>query len=346
MKYTLRSCCFFVLMLLLCTKNCIAQNNLDIHFQGYGFFDNREYRTFPERSHTFSGARAALDLGVNLDSVNHFRFGLNGIHEFGAGPFFGKVDPVIYYNFTGKKGWTFDIGAFPREGLISDYPLALLNDTLQYYRPNIQGLLTSYESPWGKETIWIDWVSRQTQTDREQFIFGASGKYLPNPYGPFFLSHYFLLLHDAGAAVLLPNDHINDNGGGQLRVGLDFSHKTFLDSLNISAGGMISLERTRGVDGFQIPKGFVAEVFLQKNHFGLRDNFYAGKGSNIVYGDSFYSKKMYNRLDLIYTPFIYSQIRGSFILSLHQSPGNLGDSQQAFRLVYDIGRKNLVRFKD
>ncbi len=345
MNTTLRSFCFFVLMLLLSVKICVAQN-LDIHFNGYGFFDNREYRAFEPRSRTYSGARAALDLGVNLDSVNYFRFGLNGIHEFGEKPFFSKADPVIYYSFTGKKGWLFNLGAFPREGLITDYPIALLNDTLQYFRPNVQGLLTRYQSPWGKETIWIDWVSRQTTIDREQFIFGASGKYLPNPYGPFFLSHYFMLLHDAGAAVLLPNDFIRDNGGGQLRVGLDFSHKTFLDSLTVEAGGMLSLERVRGLDGFQIPKGFVAEINLNHKHFGLRDNFYAGQGHHITYGDSFYSKKMYNRLDLIYTPFIYSQIRGSFILSFHQSPGNLGDSQQAFRLTYDIGRKNLVRFKD
>lgn len=341
----LRSCLFFALMLLLCPKISTAQN-VDIHFNGFGFMDNREYSAFRDRSRTYSGARAELDLGVNLDSVNHFRFGVNGIHEFGANPFFLKADPVIYYNFSGKKGWTFDIGSFPREGLITDYPIALLNDTLNYYRPNIQGLLTSYQSPWGKETIWIDWVSRQTATDREQFIFGASGKYLPNPYGPFFLSHYFMLLHDAGAEILLPNDYIRDNGGGQIRVGLDFSHKTFLDSLTVEAGGMLSLERTRGLDGFQIPKGFVAEIFLNHKHFGLRDNFYAGQGHHITYGDSFYEKKMYNRLDLIYTPFIYNNIRGSFILSFHQSPGNLGDSQQAFRLVYDIGRKNLVRFKD
>ena len=344
MKYTLRNC-FFILMLFLGAKNSIAQN-MDIHFNGFGFMDNREYSAFRERSRTYSGARAALDLGVNLDSVNHFRFGVNGLHEFGADPFLAKADPIVYYNFTGKKGWLFNIGAFPRQDLITDYPIALLNDTLNYFRPNVQGLLTSYQSPWGKETIWIDWVSRQTNTNREQFIFGASGKYLPNPYGPFFLSHYFLLLHDAGAAVLLPNDFIRDNGGGQLRVGLDFSHKTFLDSLTVEVGGMLSLERTRGLNGFQIPKGFVAEINLSYKHIGLKDNFYAGQGHNINYGDSFYSKKLYNRLDLIYTPFIYNQIRGSFILSFHQSPGNLGDSQQAFKLIYDIGRKNLVRFRD
>lgn len=344
MKTALRLCFFFAI-LFLGAKNSIAQN-LDIHFNGFGFMDNREYRAFEDRSHTYSGARAELDLGVNLDSVNHFRFGVNGIHEFGGNPFFLQADPVIYYTFTGKKGWLFDIGAFPREGLLTDYPIALLNDTLSYYRPNVQGLLTKYQSPWGEETIWIDWVSRQTNTAREQFIFGASGKYLPNPTGPFFLSHYFMLLHDAGAAVLLPNDHINDNGGAQLRLGLDFSHKTILDSLTFIAGGMISLERTRGINGFQIPKGFVSEVFFSYKHFGFRDNFYVGEGHHIDYGDSFYTKKIYNRVDFIYTPFLYKRITGSFILSLHQSPGNLGDSQQAFKLRYDIGRKNLVRFKD
>jgi hypothetical protein len=32
-------------------------------------------------------------------------------------------------------------------------------------------------------------------------------------------------------------------------------------------------------------------------------------------------------------------------MSFHQTPGIYGDSQQAFRLIYDIGRKKLVRFK-
>ena len=318
-----------------------AQGSVDLHFNGMGFLDNREYSAFVERSRTYSGTRTQIDFGLNIDSLNHFIVGANAIHEFGAQPFFLTADPVAYYNFTNKK-WLFNIGEFPREGLVSQYPRAMLNDTLMYYRPNIQGILTSYYTEYGYETLLIDWISRQTNTDREQFIFGALGTYLPNPKGSFFLSHYFYMLHDAGAAILLPNDHINDNGAFQLRAGLDFSHKTAFDSLKVDAGFMMSLERERGVDGFKTPKGFVASAYLSYHRIAFYDEIYAGQGHHLDFGDAFYQKTFYNRLDVIYTPFLFKHIKGQFVFSFHQSPGFTGDSQQAFRLVYDFGRIKLA----
>jgi hypothetical protein len=320
------------------------QGSLDIHFNALGFMDNREYSSFVARSRTYSGTRTTLDLGVNLDSLNHFIFGVNGIHEFGADPYFLKVDPIAYYHYESNK-WTFNIGEFPREGVLTQYPRALLNDTLRYYRPNVEGLMTSLHTKYGYETIWIDWVSRQTETAREQFLFGDCGTYTPNPTGPFFLSHYFLLLHDAGNSSTLAQPGISDNGAAQIRAGLDYSHRTVFDSLKFDVGGMLSLERTRGVDGFRVPKGFVASAFVSYHKFAIFDEFYAGQGSHIDYGDSFYEKTMYNRLDVIYSPFVFKHIKGQFIISIHSTPGYIGDSQQAFRLTYDLGRKTLKRFK-
>src|SRR5581483_7485836 len=112
----------------------MAQTTLDVNFNGLGFLDNREYKDFVVRSRTYSGMRTALDLGLNIDSMNHFVVGANAIHEFGAQPYFLTVNPVAYYNFTGKH-WLFFAGEFPREGNLSNYPRALLNDTLRYYRP-------------------------------------------------------------------------------------------------------------------------------------------------------------------------------------------------------------------
>ncbi|MBS7564167.1 hypothetical protein KHS38_07095 [Mucilaginibacter sp. Bleaf8] len=321
------------------------QNSVDIHFNGFGFLDNREYRAFTERSRTYSGARTALDIGLNLDSVNHFVVGVNGIHEFGAKPYFLKVDPIAYYEFESKK-WLFDAGMFPRAGKLSNYPRALLNDTLMYYRPNVEGLLTRYQGDFGYETLWLDWVSRQTANDREQFLFGISGKYKPNPLGKFYISHYFVMLHDAGPAVAIPGDHIRDDGAGQVRLGLDFSHKTVFDSLSVEAGGMFSLERVRRNEGggFSKPLGFVASAYAGLRRIAFFDEFYAGQGHYVNYGDAFYQKKMYNRLDIIYTPFLFNRIKGQFVLSLHQSPGQLTDNQESFRVVFDIGRKKLVKF--
>jgi hypothetical protein len=324
-----------------------AQQSLDVHFNGFGFLDNREYRAFTERSRTYSGTRLALDVGLNLDSLNHFVVGMNGIHEWGAKPYFLKVDPVAYYKFESSK-WLFNAGMFPRSGLLSNYPRAILNDTLMYYRPNVEGLLTRHQGQHGNVTIWLDWVSRQTNTEREQFLFGSSGKYLPKAAGSLYMSYYFMLLHDAGPAVAVPGDQIRDNGAAQVRLGYNFGKRTMFDSLTVEAGGMLSLERARtnGGGGWKKPLGFVASAYAGFGRFALFDEFYKGEGHEVTYGDSFYQKKIYNRLDIIYTPFLFKHIKGQFVFSFHQSPGQLTDNQQAFRIVYDLGRKNLFKFKD
>ncbi|GAA4325636.1 hypothetical protein GCM10023149_28110 [Mucilaginibacter gynuensis] len=336
---------YLLFTLLLLTGATAMAQSLDINFNGLGFLDNREYKVFLQRSRTYSGTRLALDFGLNIDSVNRFVVGINGIHEFGAKPYFLKVDPVAYYNYH-SKNWTFDAGMFPREGVLSNYPRALLNDTLRYYRPNVEGLLTQFHNEHITETIWLDWVSRQTLTDREQFLFGFAGKYKPAVNGPFYIAHYFVMLHDAGAEVYDPEKPIQDNAGAQVRLGLDLSHRGKIDSLTFEAGGMLSLERQRGLSGFQKPTGFVASAYASYKRIALYDEFYAGQGNFVIYGDSYYSRKMYNRLDVIITPFLFKRVKGQFIFSFHQSPAHLNDNQQAFRVTVDLGRQTLVKFKN
>lgn len=332
-----------ILLTFITSAAAIAQTTLDVNFNGLGFLDNREYKDFILRSRTYSGTRTALDFGLNVDSANSFVVGSNAIHEFGAQPYFLKVDPIAYYKFH-NKNWQFYIGEFPREGLLDDFPRALLNDTLRYFRPNVEGMLVSFDNHRNfKETFWLDWVSRQTATAREQFLFGESGKYKPFPFSPFYISHYFLLLHDAGSATV--DDPITDNGGAQIRLGLDFSHKTFLDSLSFEAGGMASIERTRGVTNLKTPTGFIASAYASWHWIALYDEFYDGQGSTIYYGDAFYEKKFYDRLDIILTPFKANRVKGSFIFSVHRTPG-FTSNQEAFRVTYDLGRKVIAKFNN
>ena len=338
---------FYLLAILLLTSLGSIAQTLDVHFNGLGFLDNREYKAFVPRSRTYSGTRTQLDFGLNLDSLNHFVVGVNGIHEFGAQPFFLKVNPVAYYSYTSEH-WLFNAGEFPREGLLTQVPRAILNDTLRYYRPNIEGLLARYQSSHGYETIYLDWVSRQTATDREQFLFGFAGKYFPKANSNFYVAHYFNMLHDAGAEIAVPNDNIRDNGAAQVRLGLNIKQHLF-DTLSVEAGGMISLERTRENEGggFNIPAGFVTSIYAGLNRrLAFFEEFYAGQGQHVTYGDSFYEKKFYNRLDIIYTPFLFKGVKGQFIASFHFSPDHFNDNQEAFRIMYDIGRKKIARFKD
>jgi len=334
-----------ILLSLISSAAAFAQDSLDVHFNGLGWLDNREYKAFIPRSRTYSGTRTELDFGLHIDSGNMFIVGTNAIHEFGAQPYFLNAVPIAYYHYQSKK-WLFNAGEFPRAGLIDDYPRAMLNDTLMYYRPNVEGLLARYTTDHFWQTGWIDWVSRQTDTQREEFIFGAEGKYSPDPSGPFYVRDYFMMEHDAGAAILQPTDHIFDNGAVELRLGLNFSHKTFLDSLSFEAGNLTSFLRERGVDGWQTRNGFVFSAYAGYHRFALFDEFYKGQGSIIYYGDSYYEKTFYNRLDVIFTPFLSGRVKGQFVASFHFSSGHFNDNQEVFRVTYDLGRKTIARFKD
>jgi len=318
-----------------------GQTTFDVHFNGFAFLDDHEYDALVPLRKTISGTRTALDFGLNPDSSNHFVVGINALHEFGGVPFFLQVAPVAYYAFNNKH-WHFFGGEFPREGLLTQYPRALLNDTLQYYRPNIEGLLLRNDNQYGKETVWLDWLSRQTATNRNQFLAGFFGKFSPVPGRPFYISHFFMFEHDAGTKPLMPDSPIEDNGGAQVRAGLDFSHKTMFDSLSFEIGGMGSAHRQRGLSQFVYAQGFVASFYMSLKKFSLYDEFYKGSPNYIIYGDPFYSKTVYNRVDLKYTAFTYRRLQGSFMFSFHQSPAHFQDYSEVFHLSYDLGRVRLA----
>lgn len=332
-----------ILVGLVAINSAFAQN-VDINVNHFGFLDNREYKSMADRSFTVFGNQASLDLGVQLDEVNNFRLGAIATQEFAAKPAIVKVVPIIYYNYH-QKNWLLNLGTFSRQGLVDKFPRAILNDTLNYYRPLMMGMLAQYRGKHGHQSVWIDWVSRKVGLDREQFLFGCSGTFKPAADGPLYISNYFVMLHDASAEISSPSDHVNDNGAVQLNIGLDLSRKTFLDSLTIDVGGMMSLERARGISGWNLPKGVVANLFLGWKRFSLADNFYCGEGSNIRYGDSFYNRRIYNRVDLSWTAIRYGAVQGRFVFSFHQMPDDLASNQQAFFLTYDIGRRKLFSFK-
>lgn len=300
---------------------------IDVH----AFADNREYSKSNRFSQSILGLRFSPEIGLVLDSVHHIRGGFNALHEFGSPKFVNKIDPVLYYKFD-KKEWNFYMGMFPRHNLISDFPRALLTDTLNYYRPNVEGMLLKYENSNWKQLLFIDWTSRQTATDRENFIFGLSGSFRKDL---FFISHYAMMLHNAGAAIAVPDDYVEDNGAAAVKVGVDLSKKTFLDSLTINTGGLMSFERIRRLGGWKTPKGLLLEMQMEYHRIGVTNSFYAGEGHNIRYGDQFYTAKRYNRTDLSWRPRIYKGIEGKFTLSFHFLEGVI-DSQQSLAIRYNF----------
>lgn len=295
------------------------------------FLDNREYNSIGIPK-TIFGSRVRGELGASLEGTHRFRVGLNYLYEFGdqSG---GHIPGVIMYYQYNKENIDFRAGAFPRYNLpeypradLLDYPISLLSDTLLYYRPNIEGVYLGYHGDWGYQNVFIDWTSRQTDEDFERFIFGFSGTVR---MGMLYFDHHLMMGHFAAKAIPDPTFHLRDNGGADFNLGVNLSQHWFLDSLNFSIGGLVSMDRIRGVDnGWQTPIGATSRFTALYKGLGLNGLYYRGEGHTFLYGDPFYKLKQYGRLDFFYMPFHNRNVKLKIDFAIHFAGGQMDYSQQ------------------
>ncbi|MFC3196967.1 hypothetical protein ACFOET_05000 [Parapedobacter deserti] len=300
----------------------------------HGFADNREYAKSGLYSQSILGMRIAPELIFSMDSAHFLHGGVNFLHEFGSVAA-KDVVPTVYYNYR-QQGHDFYIGMFPRKDLLAGYHRAILNDTLNYYRPNIEGLLWRYGNKIFRQQVWIDWTSRQTETEREQFMVGLSGRVNS---GSLYLAHQITLWHDAGKKNNTDENEtpVRDNGAAMLKIGIDLSELSFLDSLDISGGGIVSYDRLRSIYDWRTPKGVITDIYAEYRKIFIANTFYAGEGLDIAYGDRFYTSGLYDRLEIGWKPLQYKGLESQFTLSFHFTRGAV-DNQQQFTLRYNIGK--------
>lgn len=287
------------------------------------FLDNREYFSI-DRPQTIFGTRLNGEIGFLLNDQHRLRMGLNYLYEFGSRPGAYPPDPTIYYQFENKH-LEFDIGSFPRRCRL-DYPLSLLSDTLRYYRPNMEGVFLVYRGRWGYQNAFIDWTSRQTDEAPERFIFGFSGNLHK---GIVFFNYHLMMGHFAGKGIPDPDHHLRDNGGFDFNLGVDLSEMIPLDSMIVQVGGLVSLDRIRGVyDGWETPAGLTGTLTIAHRGVGISGSFYRGPGHEFLYGDWFYTLPRYSRLDVFFIPFKDRQVEMKFDFGLHFAKGQIDTSQQ------------------
>ena len=290
-----------------------------------GFLDNREYYSI-HIPQTMFGSRIQAEVGGSIDGIHRLRAGINYLYEFGTAIDAQKPNLTLYYEYH-DQGVRLFAGAFPRWDLLN-FPLALLSDTLHYYRPNIEGLYAGYSWFWGQQNAFLDWTSRQTDTAHERFMAGISGNMY---FRDFFLSDYFVMSHFAGTAIHDPDFSVRDNMGYCVEAGVDLSGKTFLDSLCISAGILGSLDRIRAEgDAWHTPVGFLGQATLLYKFAGISATLYAGEGQKIGYGDPFYRLDRYGRLDLLLIPFRNGPVEMKIDVGLHFAGGQVDYSQQVW----------------
>ncbi|MFD2555671.1 hypothetical protein [Sphingobacterium tabacisoli] len=334
MKHLLRLIVFLISMLFSVGNGYLKAQEIGVKLDFFGYADNREYGTTYTEDKTIFGSLISPQLYFKL-SDNHALYG--GVHynkDFGSRQQDKRAfNPIAYYNYT-STNIDFAIGFIPRYERLKNVPRVVLADTFMYDRPNLEGMFFKYRKEGFEQRVFIDWLSKQTFTDRERFMAGIAGSY---HQGLFYVEHAGILYHNALTSNDDLDEHVQDNGVITANVGLDLSDKTTLDSLTIDAGAVVGFDRIRTKYDMQVTKGFISKQHLGYKKFGLTNTLYLGQAQNLPNGDPFYRRDKYDRVDLSWAPFTSKAIEAKLVVSFHFSKDQI-DNQQAFTLRYNFGQ--------
>lgn len=304
---------FSVLVIFFLTGSVLFSQEKNWRLDLFNFFDNTEFArsavTIPQ---TMAGVQVAPELGFVWDSVHTVNIGINLLHEYGSSSPVVIFYPTAYYEFFNGKVRLI-MGAFPRSRAIANYPRLFFRDSISYYRSNINGIFLEYTRDQNYINLWLDWTGRQSKTVNEAFFIGFSGRYKP---GIFYLQHFGYMYHFASKLDPVVEESLHDNLLFHTSAGVDFSEGTGFRKLEVDAGWVSGLERSRGDNtGWISSNGVIVETRLEYKWFGIYNSFYKGgglmnfyrdHGNELYWGDPVYRAKTYNRCDL-YLNFIQSR---------------------------------------
>ena len=280
-----------------------------------------------------SGVQAAPEVGVRFDSVHIISGGVNILREFGGKTPVEKLYPIMYYEFN-KNPYRFLMGAFPRNVVLDKYPRIFFQDSISYFRPNINGFFWEISNKKNYFNLWLDWTSQISVTERETFLAGFSGRY---NVGIFYFQHFNYMFHFAKDFDPIVEKGIYDNGLMLTSAGIDLSKSTIFDMLDINAGWLAGIERSRAEEtGWIINNGFLMETRLAYRRFGIFNTLYLGEkqmtfytahSNKLYWGDPIYRAGNYNRSDF-YIEFIKTErVKLNLTYSLHFAEKNMYHEQ-------------------
>lgn len=301
------------------------------------FFDNREYYNDYAEPQTMFGIRPFASVGFSIYENYSISAGLDALYEFGSSIDQGSISPLVSFQYRNEPV-LFIMGSFHRKGLVA-LPYVLQTDTVQYYRPSIEGIYLELKKSWGFHNIWLDWTSRQADNKREVFIIGGTGELQRSLL---FYKHDFIMTHYSLPSNSTPDDHIRDNGGFYARIGICNPGAQVLDSISFSTGYTMSYDRLRGVYDYDIRSGSLSEFYIQYKGFGIKSILYMGEGQVQMEGDALYNASVYNRNDFFWKIFRKNHIEGKIEFSLHVIE-NVIDVSQALTLYVNVGGKKALR---
>ena len=313
-----------ILFILACSLAITNQTQPPRFYIGFdGILDNREYFTPYSIHQTIFGARINPGVAFQWDSLHQVHVGLNYMYEFG-GELLGVLPQIdLYYSYRGEQ-LQFRFGSFPRRELLNE-PLMLMTDSLDYYRPNLEGAFMRYSWGWGSVNGWVDWTGRETPETRESILAGVNATLRRNI---FYLSSGATWYHLAKTTADDDIHRIRDEGSIKTLAGADLSEQTMLDRLEITTGWVGTHARTRPEETRWF-HGWLSLLEIQYRIAGIKGAYYLGDPSPLSYGDRLYGSGNYGRLDFYIDPFKNEKISAKISWNLHLLPGDgLYHSQQ------------------
>lgn len=310
-------------------------------------FDNREGDANMNHAKTFFFVTLAPEIGLKFTDKDRIAGGAVWTQPLENGIKNGRIIPTLYYRHESDT-WKFSMGMFPRTQLREPLPGFMWCDSLAYFQRNIRGALVQYNHDNGFFDAYIDWRGMQSESVREAFNVVFHGEWRPGN-NIFLTGSHLMMNHLARRKDSPENEKVVDNFVVNPFVGLDFSHKTPLDSLIVKAGGVVSLERNRADDiGWRTPAGLWLDIVAEWKFLGIKNSLYAGGklfpeygllGTELYQGEPFYRSSFYNRTD------IYARILKNKYMNLEaQLNFNFAKNNFIFyqRIILDIHVGNIT----
>ena len=263
-------------------------------------------RSTPDQTFVFT--RLAPEVGISVNDGEHVLKGGIVWYQPMIDNLSGyKVLPTLYYRYQDSNGWHVTAGLMPRVLMVELMPRYMWSDSLNYVQPNMRGVMAQLIKTAGYAELAIDWRQMQTENQREAFTAMLNTDW--HIAGKVSLGGHMQYSHLAMSRAHIEGEHVNDDLIINPMVSLDLSHSTILDSLRLSVGSIIAMQRDRGINQWEKPAGMIATATARWRWLQLDETFYTGErlmplypkyGSELVLGDPYYNNKTYSRTDLIF----------------------------------------------
>lgn len=270
------------------------------------FLDNAEFEgSTLMPSQTLSGGQLSPYITFQIDRQSRLQTGVDILYNLGEVGKIRRIEPNIHFWYQSKQ-WSLWAGKFPRSQTLAEYSDLLFTDSIQYFRPNVHGVLLR----WGENhqflKFWLDWTGMQTSQVRESFLAGMSFQYpiLHNVY----IAGQTYLFHLANVRPRRSDFVVCDNAQAEISLYWNPfpSSKSFQTML--STGFLAAYERERQTNQFaHIPLSALLRANVVSKRFTFENVlvmgqprllYYATYGSNLYWASPLLQQRNYFRSTL------------------------------------------------